>query len=260
MPIMWFDNGSTTYDIDENIISVTLGNTARNFRTEPFLGATGGVIKGFGTYSPRTIELSRTERIRTGDITAWNTERNALMGFMSVRPDTTLYFYMRDGENLIDLRSRVYPSEIGAEKFKNYNKIEERTIKLLWPAGVWEDSNSSSGSEEITDSTTQTVSITNSGNVECPVRYGFTPTGAETSWKVKLVNSYEFTLAGTFTAGTALAYDTDDNQFYVNNVEFQTSQFLTSGSIFQLPPGTSSLNVTCSGPGTFTWLFNERYL
>lgn len=260
MSTMWLDNGSTTYDIDQNITEVTIGKTKRNFKVENYLGATGGILKGFGTYAPRDIVIMRSERLRTGDITAWNDQRNALIAFLTERPDVTVYFYMRDGEDSINLRTRIYPSEIGADKFKNYSKIEDRSIKLLAPSCVWENANSSSGNEAITGVATQTVNITNNGNVECPAQFGFTPTGAETSFKVKLVNSYEFTLSGTFNAGVRIYYDMDDNKFYQNDIEYQTSQFLTTGSVFMLPTGTSSLEVTCSGAGTFDWIFNERYL
>ena len=178
MSIMWLENDSTTYDIDNNIVNVTIGKIKRNFKTIPYLGATGGIIKGFGTYSPREVMMSRVETSKTGDTSAWNDERNTLISFLTVRPDQALWLYMRDGENSIDLKLRLYPQDFGDEKFKNFNKIDDRTIKFLAPAGVWENDNLSSGSEAITSSTPQTVSITNGGNVEVPVRYKFTPTAA----------------------------------------------------------------------------------
>jgi hypothetical protein len=257
---MWLDNSSTTYDIDENIVDITIGKVQRNFKVENYLGATGGLIKGAGTYTPRNIIMTRSESLKSGDITAWNDQRNALIAFLTVRPDVELWFYMRDGENTKDLKIRVYPKDLGDEKFKNYNKIENRSLKLLAPASVFQNDNRSSGSAAITGSATQSVSITNSGNVECPPVFKFTPTVTETSFKVKLVNSYEFTLTGTFPAGLEVKYDMADNKMYINSIEYQTSQFLTSGSVFMLPVGTNSVDVTCSGAGTFAWEFYERYI
>jgi hypothetical protein len=167
---------------------------------------------------------------------------------------------MRDGEDAKDLKTRVYPTDFGDEAMSHYNKIDDRTIKFIAPSGVWQNDNSSTGSEAITGSVAQTVTITNNGNVECPAVFKFTPTSNETSFKVKLVNSYEFTLAGTFTAGVEIKYDMKDNKFYINSIEYQTSQFLTNGSVFMLPPGSNSVEVTCSGAGTFAYEFNERYI
>lgn len=260
MSTMWLDNSSTTFDIDEQFIDVTIGKVKRNFKIENYLGASGGLIKGFGTYTPRDFTLTRSERARTGDITAWNSQRNELISFLTIRPDVELWLYMRDGEDAKDLKMRVYPEDFGAEKFKNYNKIDDRSIKLLAPAGLWQNDNASTGDEAIVGSAAQTVSITNNGNVECPAIFSFTPTATETSFKVKLVSSYEFKLDGTFPAGQAVEYHMNDNKLYINDIEYQTSQFLTNGSVFMLPTGTNNVEVTCSGAGTFSYEFNERYV
>jgi len=260
MSTFWLYDGTDTYDLDTNVMNVSIGEIKRNFRQENYLGANGAILKGFGTYSPREITLTRVETKTATSNNAWNSVRNLFISWMTRRVDEDVWFYLRDGEDTMDLRIKVYCQTLPSDDYKNVSITNSRTFKLIAPDGVFTSTTSSSDSEIIIGTSSQTISINNTGNVECPCQFKFTPAGIETSFKVELVDSFSFELGGVFPAGVQIVYDMGNNVFTIGGTEYKVSQYLSNGSIFMLPTGSHDYTVTCSGAGTFEYSFYPRYI
>lgn len=265
MAYFWLYDGTNTLDIDATVNGLSLGGSKRNFDVIEFAGSNGGSIRGFGNYQPKTIIVTRKERAEGTDATAWNSRRNDLMKWFTRPAYQTIYFYVKDGEASNTLRTRVYCQELDQDSYKYYRVTEnERAFKLISPTGYFENVTANTNALSplaITSNTEQTITFTNNGNIECPLLCQFTPTANETSFQVNLAEGYGFKLEETyFLAGQEIIYDTSNGGLTINGAAQSPLQFLTAGSIFQIPPGSVTLYITCSGAGSFEYSFNERYI
>lgn len=265
MAFFWLYDGTNTLELDSVVNGLTLGGSKRNFEVIEFAGTNGGSIRGFGNYQPKTIIVTRKEIAESGDSTAWNSRRNDFMLWFTAPAYKIIWFYVKNGEGTLTLRTRVYCQEIDQDSYKYYRITEsERAFKLISPDGFFENvtaTDNSSTPLAIVDNTENTVAITNAGNIECPCIFYFTPTANQTSFQVKLADGYGFKLEQTyFLAGKEIKYNTLDGSLYIDNVLQNPLQFLTAGSIFQLPPGAVNIYVTCSGAGSFEYEFYTRYI
>jgi hypothetical protein len=257
----WLYDGTNTLELDERIVKLSLGGNKRAFSFKNYMGANGASIRGFGEYSTKKFILTRIEKAESGDLSAWNSRRNDFMIWATKARVTDVWLYQKDGENSITMRTKVYFSKIPSDQYDHLLISKERPFELISPSGVWENTTATTDTEAITSSVEQTVSITNNGNIEAPIQCKFTPTGNETLFSCYLYNNYGFTLERSFfTAGQQIIYDTEDNVMTIAGTEVELAQYLTAGSVFNIPTGTFNLYVKCSGPGTFAYSFNQRYI
>lgn len=258
---LYLDDGSSdTLELDEEINELTLGGNKRRFKFLDYAGQSGSAVRGFGSYGKKTFLVTRIDKVESGDITAWNSRRNDFMKFFTVPAYKTIYLYCKDGENSLTLRTRVYTEEIPADKYKNYRISDKRTFKVVSPSGVWESTTASTGSEAIIGSSEQQVSLTNNGILECPITIEFTPTANETEFRVKIFEGYGIRFSGSFTAGIKISYNMKTGKLTLGGSEVNAAQYIAAGSPFQIPTGSTTAFVKCSGAGTFEYSFNERYI
>jgi len=255
----WLDNGSTTIAFDDEVSELEISGNSRDYKAVEITGTDGGTITGYGTYSPKTITISRKETKGSAG-TAWNTARNTFMSWLTTPATTDLYFYLLSGEGTLTVGGKVYPQKIGGDKYKYYGISETREFTLLLPQGYLENINASTGSSAIADDSEHTVSITNSGLLDVPAVLSFTPTGAETMFQCQTADNFGFRLEGNFSSGVKVSYDTADGSLTIGGVAQNALQYLTAGSVFKLLPGTNSVYVQCSGAGSFDYSFKTRYI
>lgn len=259
MAQFWLSDGTNTLELDNNIQEMTLGGNKRNYKVVPFAGAAGGFIRGFGTANSKKFIVRRKELAEGGDSSFYNSRRNDYLSWFTRPAYEEIYLYVRDGEDSFTVRTRVYVENIGSEKFSFVRITDMRDIALISPKGLFENITASTDTEAITGSSAQNVSFTNLGTWETPIILKFTPTANETLFNVELADQFGVNLSGQFLAGKEIAYNTADNSLTIDSETQNTGQFLTSGGSFNIPPGDVTLKVQTSGPGSFSYEFNERY-
>jgi hypothetical protein len=251
---------SNTLNLDNELNELTLGGNKRRFQFLDYAGQSGSALRGIGAYSKKQFIVTRTETIESGDASAWNSKRNDFMKYFTVPSYLDTYLYCQDGEQSKTLRTKVFCEQIPDDKYKNFRISDKRAFKLTSPSGVWENTSSTTGSVAITGSTEQSTSLTNNGILECPMTISFTPTGAETSWRIKIFEGYGIRFGGTFTAGVKYSYNMKTGKLTRGGAEVNAAQFIAAGSPFQLPIGTTTAYIKTSGAGTFEYAYNERYI
>jgi hypothetical protein len=91
--------------------------------------------------------------------------------------------------------------------------------------------------------------------------FSYTPTATAVIFRVILYSNFGFTLTVSgITSGSKISLDTSNGKLEIAGVVKQLSQFLTSGSVFNIPAGTSTIYVSVDEPGTFEYSFNERFI
>jgi len=213
-----------------------------------------------GHYDDRTIKVSMIFSNTTGN-TTWNSTRNDFFEWINTANWDNLWFYIKHNDGTTITRTRCYPSPSSSEKY-NYIKVSEAmTFEFLCPKPYFTNTTASTGTKAIADSSEHSQAITNNGNLETSIQCKFTPTGTETLFQVELADDYGFRLEKyNFAAAEQIVYDTADGSMTINSLSVNASQYLTAGTIFNLPIGASTLYITCSGAGTFAWSFSERYI
>lgn len=254
------DDSSATLDLDDEINELTLGGNKRRFKFLDYAGQSGAAVRGFGSYGKKSFLVTRIDKVEGSDVTAWNSRRNDFMQHFTTPAYKTQYLYCKDGENSLTLRTRVYCEEIPADKYKNYRITDKRTFKVVSPSGVWESTTATTDTLAITGSAEQQLSITNSGILECPMTINFTPTAAETSWRVKIFEGWGIRFSGTFAAGVQVSYNMKTGKMTIGGAEVNAAIYIAAGSAFQLPSGTTTAYIKCSGAGSFSYSFNARYI
>jgi hypothetical protein len=259
MAQFWLSDGTNTLELDDNIQEMSLGGNKRNYKTKPFLGASGGFIRGFGTLSSKTLKVARKERVEGSDITAWNSRRNVFQSWFTRPRHQDIYFYMQNGEQTLELRALCYAMRLPEDKYKNYRISDMREFLIEIPRGFLESTTSSTGSQAVIAGN-NTVTVNNNGLLELPIIAKFTPTAQESLFSAKIADKFGFVLQKiNFSAGVEIAYNTGNNTMTIGGLTQKVSQFLTNGGVFNLPPGETDLIVNVSGPGTFSYTFEERY-
>jgi hypothetical protein len=253
------DDDANKLILDSTVQELTLGGNKRAFKVVEFLGAAGGFVRGFGNVSQKKFIVTRTEKIESGDETAFNSRRFDFTKWFSYPRWKNIWFYILDGESSITMRTKVYAVQIPEDKYKYYHIATGRSFMLVSPKGIFENTTADTDTEAITSSLEQTVSITNDGIWDTPIKLKFTPTGNETVFQVRKTDNFSVRLEGNFNAGDQVVYDTADNSLTIDGVEQNPTQYITSGSVFNIDPGTQDLYVKTSGAGTFAYEFNERY-
>jgi hypothetical protein len=251
---------STTYVFDTNAWSIDLGMPKRNWKIDKNAGCHGGILRGMGYYEDRTIKIEM--KFRGSGATTFDSIRNTFLTWINKAHWQTLYFYVVFADGTTTTRAQCFPSPSGGEKYK-YIKISESMSYLFNcpdPFFYNVTPNTTGSPLAITSATEQTQAVTNAGNIDCPIKCKFTPTGNETFFQVKIAEDYGFRLEGSFLAGVQIIYDTADGSMTIGGTEVQASQYLADGTEFNILPGANSLYILCSGAGSFAWEFSERYV
>lgn len=258
MAYYYLDNLSTTYNFDTNVLDIDLGTPKRKYNIEDSAGTHGGIITGLGNYEPRTIKV--TKKFSTTSNTTWDATRTAFMTWINTSVNSTIYFCVKHNDGTTITRTRCYPSPGGSEKFKWIKSNEPWSFEFLCPKPYFENTTASTGSESVVDTTEHTFTVNNTGILDVPAIFTFTPTGAETMFQCLIADSFGFRLEGTFTAAKEISFNMANNSLTIDSISQNLNQFLTSGGIFNLAIGSQSIYVRCSGPGTFGYSFYTRFI
>lgn len=254
------DSDSNILQLDSNVQEISLGQTKRAYSVDEYIGAPGGMIRGFGNPGPKKFIVSRIEKAESGDYNAWNSRRDDFQKFFSLVTYKQLYFYVRNGEDDTTYYTQVYPTSIGSDAYKYYRISDKRSFELISPKGLFVNAASTTGSQAVQGATTTTVSITNNGTWDCPIQLKYTPSSNASSFQVMFADGYGVRLykSDYFLSGEQVVYDTSDNTMTINGNNVNPTQYITGGSVFNVPPGTFDLDVLCSHAGTFAYEFYDR--
>jgi hypothetical protein len=259
MAYFWLYDGTNTYSLDDNVVSLVIGSVNRNYEVKNFAGADGGYITGDGNLSTNTISFSRKNRLDSTAGTAWNAARNILINWFTKTKSEDIYLRILNGEGTDTYETKIKPFNKGDIQFTTLGITNAESFEFVSEWGYFQKITAETDTLAITDNTEHSLSVTNGGNIETPIECNFTPTGAESLFQVTLADSYGFRLEKTnFAAGVEIKYTTADGKLYFDDVEQKASQYLTAGSVFKIPPGTFYLYILCSGAGSFDYSFNER--
>ena len=65
-------------------------------------------------------------------------------------------------------------------------------------------------------------------------------------------------LQGAWVAGTVISLDTKTGYLTFDGELQKLSQYLTAGSLFNIPSGSCDLKILCDSSGTFDYTFYDR--
>lgn len=259
-PFYYLYDGTNILNLDAKAYKIDLGTPKRRYSISPYAGAHGGYVKGQGLYGTREIKITLRFHNKGGNNT-WNATRNDLFNYINKMKHENLWFYILHNDDSTSTKVRIYPSPANSEVYNYILVSEPMGFKFLCKYPYFQNTSASSGSESVTDNSQHIFSINNTGKLETSCQFKFTPTGDETFFQVELANNHGFTLEKlSFLAGAEIIYDTGNQKLTIGGVEYKTSQYLTSGSIFNLPIGSNNVYVTCSGAGSFDYSFNTRFI
>jgi hypothetical protein len=256
----WLSDLTSTLVLDSNVSEITLGAVKRQFDFVPFVGSHGGQVKGMGQLGVRTFAIARREYVETSDLNFVNSRRTDLLTWFLKAGWTNIYLYRTNGENTITSRTLIFTDQLGAETGSSLRITNSRQITVTSPWGYFQRTTATTDSEAIPDDAVNEVDIDNDGDIETPVEFTFTPTGDETMFSVIMNDQFGFILTGSFSAGVDVVYNTGTNVVTIDGNIQQTTQYLSQGGVFNLPSGTTTLTVLCSGACTMAWSFYERYI
>jgi hypothetical protein len=259
----WYLSDLTnTLDLGSNCTELKLGGSKRSYKIDEYIGANGGVLKGFGNYSAKTFEVTFQLRASNGQATYHNSTRTLINQWFTRMVFQPVYLYVITSDaSLVTKRTLVYCTNIGDEKISYQRGFINKSYTIISPSGYFENTTASTGTLAVTDSSVNTVSITNAGDIDTPIKLKYTPTGNETYFQVETFDTHGMKLGATyFNAGEKIIYDTNDNSLSIAAQEVNLTNYLISGSIFNLSPGVNTLYVQCSGPGLFEYEYNSRYI
>lgn len=259
-PYFYLTDLTTTISLDDNVSQLILGGNKREFSVINFAGSNGGMIKGNGKYSEKTFKLVRREYATGTNVNAWNARRNAFMAMATKPAYTPVYLYVVNGEDNLTFRTRVYFTDIDGDKYKYIKVSDTRDFTFISPEGFYTSTTLTTATTAITTGAEQTIALSNSGIIECPLLCKFTPTGNETIFQVILYNNYGFRLEGNFNAGVQITYNTASGVMTIGGSEVNAKQYLTQGDIFEIPSGSPNIYVGASGPGSFIYEFYARMI
>jgi hypothetical protein len=259
-PYYYLYDGTNTLNLDANMYKVNLGTPRRKYVIRKYAGSHGGKVQGTGLYEPRQIKVE-TRFSNVGGNNTWDSNRSDLWAWINRAKQDNLWFYIKHNDDSTITRVRCYPTPSGSEIYSFINVSERFGIRFVCDVPYFEKTTATTGSETVTDSSQNTFTITNGGDLETSCKFKFTPTADETSFQVELASNFGFTLEKvSFLAGQQIIYDTGNGQLTIAGSEYNPVQILTSGGVFNLAPGSNSVYVTCSGAGTFAYEFSERYI
>jgi hypothetical protein len=248
---------TTTLNLDDEVSKLNLGGSKRGFSLIEFAGQNGAMIKGTGNFGAKTIKFSRREYAVNSDYHAWNSRRDTFIALMTKAANVPVYMVIQTATSTY-WRTRVYCQEI-ASLLMNYIKVGDvDEFTLISPDGFFECQTKTTATTAITTGAEQTIAMTNSGNIGCPITCKFTPTGNETILQCLIYDNYGFRLEGTFSAGIEITYHTGTGAMTINGLTVNSKNYLTWGSVFEIPAGSSNIYVGASGPCSFIYDFYAR--
>jgi hypothetical protein len=259
----WYLSDLTNpFDLGSNCKELTLGGSKRSYKVIDYIGSNGGTLRGFGNYSSKTFQVSINLRATSGQASYHNATRTLINQWFSRMIYDPVYLYIVTSDaSPVTKRTKVYCTDFGAEKIKYERGLIEKNFTLVSPSGYFENVTATTGTQALANSSVYTVSVTNAGDIDCPVKLKYTPTGNETYFIVEIADTFGFKLGATyFNAGEQIIYNTANNALTINGVAINVSNYLISGSIFNLSPGVNTLYVQASGAGAFAYEYNTRYI
>jgi hypothetical protein len=254
------DDDSNTLDLDENVTEISMGSMKRSFSIIDNMGTNGGTIRGFGTFKSRTFEVSRRDYATGSETNFVNDTRDNFLKFFTAQRTKNIYFNVRSADDTKTYRTKVYTTDIGADKFNYITINESKSFKLISPTGIFYDITETTDTTSISANVEETISLSVNGTIESPLICEFVPDTNCSLFQVIRNDDFGFRLQGDFTAGQKIAFNTATNELSIAGVLQKTSQFLTGGSLFNLFADTTELYVLADQDGDFSYRYNARYI
>ena len=256
----WLSDNTTTLDHGDNVRTINLGGSDREYEIQRFARSNGGYLKGVGNYSPKKFTLTRDDYIEdSAELTAWNERRNDFVRWATRETYDDVYLNMSYSTDAITLRTLVYFDQIPDDEFDmTWNANLKRKYGMLSPSGYWETTTNVTTSVAITSTNEQAVTITNAGNIPCSPTFTFTPDGVCSVFQVRMAEGYGFRLEATFST-IAITYNMDNGILQLGGATVDHTNYLTNGTPFNFPVKSTYIYVTASS-GTFEYSFPKRFI
>jgi hypothetical protein len=245
MAYYWFYDGTNTLTIDDNFLELSVSQVSRKYKVIEYAGRNGGQIRGFGSYSPRTVSVTRKDRKTSTSETAWNNLRTQFMTWMTKPKTTTVWFYVKDSDTAVEYRMQVYPESVGADKYsRHFSLSDPKAYNFLAPSGVLERTSATTTNYSYTGPGSESFTVTNGGTVETFPVIKVTPSADATFIDVKIADNFGVRLQKTnFNSGEQVVYDCSDNSMTIDGTAVLTRQYLTAGSAFFLQAGSNTVYI-----------------
>lgn len=262
MSYYYLYDGSSTLVLEDTVSGLSLGGLKRSFGVSDFIGADGGVISGTGTLGSRKFVISRKEKVESGDGSAWNSRRSDYLRWFLKNKDVDIWLYVEDGESSIVSRTLVYCLDIGTEKYKNIRISDSRSITLISPSGVFEETTATNytGFTSLTGFGSITLSPAIASMLDVPGIWTINPNATLNTAKIWIAESIGFSLAGPFTSGVDIIYDHRENTFTLGIITYNINNYLQSGGRFTIPSQTSTIYYYFSASVDLELSIYKRYV
>lgn len=259
----YFSCGNDTLILDSNVTSFNIGAIKRSFDFQKFSGSHGGTISGAGDISERTFTISRKERSITGGATFWNTRRLEYLAWFLRNANEIVYLNILDATGTYYIRTRVYCTNIGAEKVKHFGSTDDRDITLISPTGYFEkttavNSDTFAGNNDYGVLTIAAVQ----GILEVPFIWTFHPNEPVSTIKIWTAESNGFHLefSPSFADGKTIIYNNVDNSLTINGISYDVNNYLVKGNRFNVPVSTTEISFYVSAEVDISYSYYPRYI
>jgi hypothetical protein len=247
------DENANELILDQNFLTMKIGKTSRRLSVSEYAGRSGGIVRGFGLYKPKTITFGRKDKLTASGQSSFNTTRLAFQKWATKSRTTTVYFQVTVSDTATNYKAECVPLEMGPDNYSRHYAITDlKTMTIVIPGGVLPKTSTDSQAYTYTTAdATESFTATNAGIVEVFPVIKFTPTNNATYLDVKTADNFGVRLvASPFVAGSQIVYDTSDNSLTLGGAKQATRQYLDSGSSFFLKEGANTIYLTSDSAGS----------
>jgi hypothetical protein len=263
---LWLqDKDGNKLILDSKIREVKIGGYKRDYKVIQNIGTPGGQIRGFGAINSRKIKVTRREFVSSSGTNFFNTERSTFIQWM-LKPryvDLWLYLVRDDGTTT---RAVAFPNMGDGDKFDSFLYGDDKDFEILLPEGLFVNTSESSTTLTTINDFFYTMTVTNNGEYEAPFVFSYTPDAAAWFFQASVFDTFGFSfefgssVSPGIPAGQTVTFDTSNGELRLNGALLVAEDYKTAGSVFNIFPGTNSLDVRGSQSGEYEVTYNERFI
>lgn len=240
-----------TLDLDDYVQDIELDLPSRDFKLIDTL-SNGGVIRGFGNFSGRKMQVSTKFRASN------ETQRQTILQWFSRAASKEMYLYKAISG--FTGRMRVWGMPSGGESYKQVSISDSIKFTLFSKSTFFEATTlTTAATISVTSTTMQNETVTVNGADVNPIFY-FTPSADFSFIQIKNSENYGLRSDYTFISGTEIIIDTRSSTLTItiNGVEVYNT-FSSTSRPFLLDQVTNSLDIWATS-GTLLVKYYERRL
>jgi hypothetical protein len=110
------DENANELILDQNFLTMKIGKTSRRLSVSEYAGRSGGIVRGFGLYKPKTITFGRKDKLTASGQSSFNTTRLAFQKWATKSRTTTVYFQVTVSDTATNYKAECVPLGNGSRQ------------------------------------------------------------------------------------------------------------------------------------------------